>query len=136
MVKGIAHLAFHVSDMEASLKFYETFGIRKVFTISNEKGEAWIEYLKVADGQFIELFYTPETFPPEPMWKNKFYAHLCLAVEDVHQTAKAITDNGYELAVPPNKGKDNNWQCWTHDPDGNAVEFMQIMPDGLQAVHG
>jgi len=51
-------------------------------------------------------------------------------------TAKAIADAGYELAMPPKKGSDNNWQCWTHDPDGNAIEFMQIMPDSLQMLKG
>ena len=135
MIKNIAHLAFNVSNMEASLKFYETFGIKKVFTISSDKGEPWIEYLKVSEGQFIELFYAREPFEPQPMWKNKFYSHLCLGVEDIHAAAKSITDAGYDLAVAPNKGKDGNWQCWTSDPDGNAIEFMQIMPDSLQALN-
>ena len=134
MVTGIAHLAFIVNDMEKSLKFYETFGIKKVFTISNKEGEPWIEYLKVADGQFIELFYSKDSFETVPMWKNKYYAHLCLAVDDIHAVAKVITDNGYNLEVAPNKGSDNNWQCWTCDPDGNAIEFMQIMPDSLQML--
>ena len=135
MIKGIAHLAFFVNDMEASLKFYETFGIKRVFSIKNDKDEPWIEYLKVSDGQFIELFYSEESFAALPMWKNRYYAHLCLAVDDIHAIAKAITDAGYELAIPPNKGSDNNWQCWTHDPDGNAIEFMQIMPDSLQVLN-
>jgi len=136
MIKSIAHLAFHVNDMEASLKFYATFGIKKVFSINNANGEPWIEYLKVADGQFIELFYAKEPLPPLPMWKNKYYAHLCLAVDDIHEIAKVITGAGYELAAPPKKGGDNNWQCWSHDPDGNAIEFMQMMPDSLQVLNG
>ena len=136
MIKNIAHLAFHVNDMEASLKFYETFGVTKVFSILIKESEPWIEYLKIADGQFIELFYSNEPFEVMPMWKNKYYAHLCLAVEDIHAVAKVIVDAGYELVVPPNKGSDNNWQCWTCDPDGNAVEFMQIMPDSLQVLNG
>ena len=136
MIKSIAHLAFHVNDMEASLKFYAAFGIKKVFSISDKNGAPWIEYLKVADGQFIELFYAKEPLEALPMWKNKYYAHMCLSVDDIHATAKAIADAGYELAMPPKKGSDNNWQCWTHDPDGNAIEFMQIMPDSLQTLNG
>ena len=132
MIKGIAHLAFYVNNMEASLRFYETFGIKKVFSITNDKGEPWIEYLKVAEGQFIELFYQSEPFEPGQMWKRKYYAHLCLETTDIHETAKKIVDAGYELAVSPNLGKDGNYQCWTHDPDGNAIELMQIMPDSLQ----
>ena len=136
MITSIAHLAFHVSDMEASLRFYAAIGIKKAFSINNKDGDPWIEYLKVADGQFIELFYTKAPFEALPMWKNKYYAHLCLAVDDIHAAAKAITDAGYELASPPKKGSDNNWQCWSHDPDGNAIEFMQIMPDSLQVLNG
>lgn len=136
MIKSIAHLAFHVNDMEKSLKFYEAFGIKKVFSITNDNGEPWIEYLKVADGQFIELFYVKEHFDPLPMWKNKYYAHLCLAVDDIHAAAKTVVDAGYKLETQPSKGKDNNWQCWTCDPDGNAIELMQIMPDSLQALNG
>ena len=132
MITGIAHLAFHVNDMAESLRFYEVLGIKKIFSIENDKGEPWIEYLKVSDGQFIELFYASEPLPKLPMWKNKYYAHLCLAVDDIHAAANMITDAGYELEVAPNKGKDNNWQCWAADPDGNAIEFMQIMPDSLQ----
>ena len=136
MIKSIAHLAFHVSDMKASLAFYEAFGIKRIFSIANDKGEPWIEYLKVAEGQFMELFYTKEPFEALPMWKNKYYAHLCLAVEDIDAVAKTIVDAGYKLVIPPNKGSDGNFQCWTHDPDGNAVEFMQIMPDSLQMLNG
>ena len=132
MVKGVAHLAFCVSDMEASLKFYETFGIKKVFSILSDENEPWIEYLKINNNQFIELFYSKEPFEPLPMWKQRAYVHLCLAVDDIHAAAKAITDAGYTLVVEPKQGKDNNWQCWTCDPDGNAVEFMQMMPDALQ----
>jgi len=135
MIKGIAHLAFYVNDMEASLKFYETFGIKRVFSIKNDKDEPWIEYLKVSDGQYIELFYSNESFDSLPMWKSKYYAHLCLTVDDIHAIAKVITDAGYELAVSPNIGRDNNWQCWTYDPDGNAIEFIQIMPDSLQVLN-
>ena len=135
MIKSIAHLAFHVNDMEASLKFYAAFGIKKAFSLKNDKGEPWIEYLKVADGQFIELFYAKEPFAALPMWKNKYYAHLCLAVDDIQAVAKTIADAGYELASPPKQGSDKNWQCWSHDPDGNAIEFMQIMPDSLQVLN-
>jgi predicted lactoylglutathione lyase len=71
MIKSIAHIAFQVNDMEASLKFYETFGIKKAFSISDDNGKPQIEYLKISDGQFIELFYSEESFESLPMWKKK-----------------------------------------------------------------
>ena len=27
---------------------------------------------------------------------------------------------------------DGNWQCWTHDPDGNKIELMQISENSPQ----
>ena len=31
-------------------------------------------------------------------------------------------------------GSDRNWQCWTHDPDGNRIELMQMMDDSKQMM--
>ena len=29
------------------------------------------------------------------------------------------------------QGMDMNWQCWTHDPDHNRIELMQMEADSL-----
>jgi hypothetical protein len=29
-------------------------------------------------------------------------------------------------------GLDGNWQAWVKDPDGNAIEFMQLSEDSPQ----
>ncbi len=46
MVKGLAHAAFNVKDMERSIAFYEnTMGVKKAFSIKRpETGEPWREY--------------------------------------------------------------------------------------------
>ena len=58
-MKGIAHAAFNVSDMERALRFYrETFGFEKAFELKHpETGEPWIVYVHAGGNQFIELFY-------------------------------------------------------------------------------
>ena len=65
-MKGIAHAAFNVSDMERALRFYrETFGFEKAFELKHpETGEPWIVYVHAGGNQFIELFYGGVT-PPE-----------------------------------------------------------------------
>jgi hypothetical protein len=45
MIKGINHNAIRVTNME------------KAFDLDDEEGKPWINYLKVVEGQFIELFY-------------------------------------------------------------------------------
>jgi lactoylglutathione lyase len=128
MIKGFGHIAFIVSDMKESLKFYcDVLGFTHVFDIKDDKGNPWIEYIKVRDGQFIELFYGAPNRD-----KNQSYSHLCLEVDDIYDIAKVIKSHGYELLVEPQQGKDLNYQCWATDPDGNRIEFMQISEESPQ----
>jgi catechol 2,3-dioxygenase-like lactoylglutathione lyase family enzyme len=58
MIKGIAHVAYTVSDMEKALHFYcDQLGFQKAFEIRDDEGKPWINYIKVSKNQFIELFY-------------------------------------------------------------------------------
>lgn len=122
-IMGIGHVAYNVSDMNASLDFYvNRLGFEHSFSISRDDGTPWIEYLRVAPGQFIELFYSDKA--PE----GGYYNHLCLQVEDCVQTVEALMKNGVVIDVMPKQGKDLNVQAWIRDPDGNKVELMQLSP--------
>ena len=126
---GIAHTAYAVGDMKKSLEFYVgKLGFTHAFSLTREDGTPWIEYLNVAPGQFIELFYADK-----PLGKNSTYRHLCLRVEDCAAAAVELAANGVEIDVQPKQGTDKNIQCWIHDPDGNPVEIMQIAPESPQA---
>ena len=49
-ITGIAHAAYNVSDMKASLDFYVVkLGMKHAFSIPRDDGTPWIEYIKVAD---------------------------------------------------------------------------------------
>ena len=133
LVKGIAHTAFNVKDMEKSVKFYEdVFGFTKAFEMINpEDNSPWIVYMHAGRDQFLELFYGGVN-KVEHHEGDIGFSHICLEVEDIHAAAKAVTDHGAPLDVPVQFGLDNNWQCWTHDPDGNRIELMQMGEDSLQ----
>ena len=131
MIKGIAHLAFQVSNMEASIRFYEqALGFKKKFTLNDEAGHPWIIYLQLNQNQFIELF-----FAHEPLKRNSnitSYQHLCLEVESIHLVAANLVKQGFVLDHPVSLGLDHNYQCWIHDPDGNPIELMEYGKDALQ----
>lgn len=129
MITGIAHCAYMVKDMNASLRFYcEQLGFKHAFSIPRDDGSPWIEYVKVTDGQFLEFFYPG----PDYEARKGSYLHLCLEVDDIHATAEGIEKAGVFVRVKPQQGKDGNWQCWADDPDGNPIEFMQMDLDSLQ----
>ncbi|MDF2700132.1 MAG: Glyoxalase/bleomycin resistance protein/dioxygenase [Haloplasmataceae bacterium] len=133
MIKGIAHTAYNVLNMEKSLQFYcDVLGFKKAFEISNDEGKPWIVYLKIKDGLFIELFYTHnQVIKPRPLIG---YAHLCLEVDDIQKISNHLKEKGIHLDVDPIQGKDLNWQCWAKDPDGNPIEFMQMDPQSPQSL--
>ncbi|TDF98719.1 VOC family protein [Paenibacillus piri] len=130
MIKGIGHNAYTVKDMEKSLHFYsDVLGFKKLFELKKPAtGEPWIVYLKVREGQFIELFYGGEK-RVEADSATIGYAHLCLEVDDIHEIANYLKSKGVTLDVEPKQGLDLNYQCWAKDPDGNRIEFMQLHPD-------
>lgn len=130
MVTGIGHAAYGVSDLNASLRFYcEQLGLRKAFELHRDDGTLWIVYLYAGNRSFIELFPESEV----PRQEGGSYRHLCLIVDDMAATLRAMKIAGLEPLNPPSVGKDGNTQAWVRDPDGNPIELMQIAPDSDQA---
>ena len=62
------------------------------------------------------------------------YSHFCLLVDDLAATLRDLAARGLEAPGSPIQGLDHNWQYWIKDPDGNAIELMQIMPASPQAA--
>ncbi|EXX86469.1 glyoxalase [Paenibacillus darwinianus] len=133
MIKGIAHNAIRVTDMGKSLHFYcDIAGLTKAFEIHDDNDKPWIVYLKVADGQFIELFYGGRReYVQHP--RNAGSTHICFEVDDIFTTADRLKRHGFKLDIEPMRGKDYNYPCWTKDPDGFPIEFMQLDPRSPQS---
>ena len=122
-----AHLALSVRDMEKSIAFYtKVFGFTKAFSLKDEDGNPWIEYVKVAPGKFIELFYGNDK-------ENAgSFNHICFTVDDVPEMTRRIEAAGEKVTIGPKIGVDGNWQVWTVDPDGNKIEIMQYAENAPQ----
>jgi catechol 2,3-dioxygenase-like lactoylglutathione lyase family enzyme len=135
MIKGINHNAIRVTDMEKSLHFYcDIAGLEKAFETHDDNNNPWIVYLKVSEGQFLELFYDgvkilENQYAPDLIG----YHHFCFETDNIAELAIRFHANGLMNNDQPSHGKDLNYSCWIHDPDGNAVEFVQIQPDSLHA---
>ncbi|MGE0283971.1 MAG: VOC family protein [Rhizobiaceae bacterium] len=129
---GIGHVALKVADIERSLAFYrDRLGFREVMRLNRDNGELWLVYLRITDTQFLELFPDGEG-NEAPGAQRTGINHFCLETADIEATAHALREKGIALTVEPKMGADNNRQCWIADPDGNRIEFMQMMPNSMQ----
>jgi catechol 2,3-dioxygenase-like lactoylglutathione lyase family enzyme len=133
MIIGIGHNAIRVTNMEQSLHFYcDIAGLVKSFEINDDQDKPWIVYLKICSGQFLELFYDGEKVPANKYAPDLIgYHHFCLEVDNIEEIAMRMHANGLLASDKPSQGRDLNYSCWIHDPDGNAVEFVQYQPDSL-----
>lgn len=133
MITGIGHVAFIIQDLDRSLDFYcNKLGFRRAFHLDREGTPSpWIVYIQIAPGHFIELFPGGQgENQPRPVGYN----HFCLLVDDMAATLKELQARGLPIPGEPVRGLDHNWQYWLKDPDGNAIELMQIMPNSPQAA--
>lgn len=138
MITGIGHVAFRVTNLQQALDFYcNKLGFSEAFRLEQEgQPSPWIVYIQIAPGSFIELFPdsqdAPGPLPPRDPLAS--YKHVCLLVDDMSATLKELAARGLEISGSPRQGLDFNLQYWIYDPDGNAIELMQIMPNSLQAA--
>ena len=163
-ISQFGHVAFRCSDLDASLAFYrdqlgfpekfrltyadyieavrrsaETAGqpVNQAFVdkLAAKKDGIWIIYLELGNGSFIELFDKEDATTPNPPNNAYFgYKHFALAVEDIHALREELMKKGVQIDSGPSYGIEGTWQMWTHDPDGNQVEWMQYTDVSMQLI--
>jgi catechol 2,3-dioxygenase-like lactoylglutathione lyase family enzyme len=134
MITGLGHIAFRITNLEQSLDFYcNKLGFREAFRLERDgEPSPWIVYLHVAPNQFLELF--PGAEGEIPSRNGAGYNHFCLIVDDLRATLREFAARGLTISGQPQQGLDHNWQFWINDPDGNAIELMQIVSESPQAA--
>ena len=129
MITDLGHPAFAAHDVDATLRFYGILGIEEAFRLHNDDGSLMLVYLHVAGDRFIEVF--PGGPPPDPDREQSF-EHICLLTDDIHAAVERLRENGAPIDHEPLLGLDGNPQAWTHDPDGNQIELMQLSEESPQ----
>ena len=123
MIIDLGHAAFAVHDLEASLGFYRKLGIDEAFRLHHPDGSLMLVYLHVGGDRFVELFLGGPA--PESDRVHSFQ-HVCLLTDDLRGAVERLRGQGVAIEREPVEGLDGNLQAWVRDPDGNAVELMQL----------
>lgn len=127
MITALAHVCFTVKDLDASIEFYQDkLGFTHAFDFINDQGVRHGVYLHIGGRSFIEMFQGSYQEPAQGSFR-----HFCLEVDDIEATAAELRARGVEV-TEIKLGKDNSYQCWLADPDGNRIELHQYTPNSQQ----
>jgi lactoylglutathione lyase len=129
VITDLGHPAFAARDVDQTLRFYRIFGIEEAFRLHHDDGSLMLVYLHVSGARFIEVF--PGGPAPDPDREQSF-KHICLLTDDISAAVERLRENGAPIDTEPLLGLDGNLQAWTHDPDGNQIELMQLSPQSPQ----
>ena len=130
MIESLMHIAVFATDIRRSADFYcRVLGGKEVFSVNGDDGEPAMMYIRLAPGQYIELFRAESG--AKTVKSPAGFAHLCLTVPEIYAAAEKVRAHGWPIRVEPKAGKYGNYQFWIQDPDGMDIEIMQVLPDFL-----
>ncbi len=102
--------------------------VKRILQMPKEMLESnWLTYFKLADGQFVELFYPVPGRERviEDRWANYGYTKMNFEVESIEAMREILVAAGVELAEDIHPTIDGSREIKVYDPDGNEVQFTE-----------
>ncbi len=114
------HTMVRVTDLDASIGFYEAIGLTEINRIDHEGGRFTLVFMAApgdADAQ-VELTHN---WDPETLGGGRNFGHLAYAVDDIYALCQSLMDAGVTINRPPRDGH----MAFVRSPDGVSVELLQ-----------
>ncbi len=126
----IHHFAFEVSDLEASIQFYEQLlGFKLQLRARDAENHEEFAMLDLDGGRLELVQALSETNAPRPFQpvvvRDHYCPHLALQVDDMDRALAALKARGIPVAHGPLEAPGAARWAYFCDPDRNVVEFFQ-----------
>ncbi len=162
-IKNIGHVSFNTYNMDKMLHFYcDIIGMRPLFantykdlynSMERNYGDSptpeqanflkliasmgetpWIQYLKLADRQFLELFHNSGPAKKELGNRRDYYGYMKFNYEvaDIEEIKTRLIEGGVKIDSDVHATSDGSLEITVHDPDGNEVQFTQYSAESLK----
>ena len=124
------HTMIRVTDLKATIAFFELMGFIETRRVENEKGRFTLVFLAASDdaerarkqqAPLIELTYN---WDPEVYAGGRNFGHLAYRVDDIYATCKKLMDAGVTINRPPRDGN----MAFIRTPDSISIELLQKGP--------
>lgn len=135
MKPSLTHLALHVRDLHACIRFYESYAEMRVIHRRCSEGVVWL----AEEGREKEFILVVLAGGPGRDQAEKDFSHLGFALESraaVDAVAARARGEGILVWEPVDEPYPVGYYCGVRDPDGNFVEFSYGQPLGPGAPAG
>ncbi len=121
------HTMIRVTDLKATIAFFELLGFAETRRLDNEKGRYTLAFLAAPgyaerarrdQAPLIELTYN---WDPEVYTGGRNFGHLAYRVDDIYAICKKLMDAGVTINRPPRDGR----MAFIRTPDNVSIELLQ-----------
>jgi len=121
------HTMIRVTDLKATIAFFELMGFAETRRIENEKARYTlvflaapddVEHAKATRSPTVELTHN---WDPEEYKGGRNFGHLAYAVDDIYATCAKLQAAGVTINRPPRDGH----MAFIRTPDLISIELLQ-----------
>lgn len=119
---GMAHIAYHVSDLKQARDYYEGFlGFQEAFTLKNPDGTDHVVFIKINDHQFIELY-------AEPVKNYGFIHDTGFETNDAKGMRDHLAEMGVAVPAKVTRNEEGDLSFEFTEPSGFTIQVVQYLP--------
>ena len=115
------HTMIRVRDPQATVAFFELFGVNEVRRFESEKGRFTLIFLAAPGQEGVAEIELTHNWDPEEYQGGRNFGHLAFQVEDIYATCQRLHDAGVVINRPPRDGH----MAFVRSPDGISIELLQ-----------
>ena len=121
------HTMIRVTDLKATIAFFELMGFVETRRIDNDKGRYTLVFLAAPDDAESAKANRKPTIELTHNWDPEVYAggrnfgHLAYEVDDIYATCAKLKAAGVTINRPPRDG----YMAFIRTPDNISIELIQ-----------
>jgi lactoylglutathione lyase len=117
------HTMIRVSDVEATIKFFNLLGLNEVKRYDNNAGRYSLIFLAAPGDESAQVELT-HNWDESGYTGGRNFGHLAYAVDDIHAACQRLMGGGVTINRPPRDGR----MAFVKSPDGVSIELLQDGP--------
>ena len=115
------HTMIRVSDVPATLAFFELLGLKELKRYDNDAGRFTLIFLAAPGDESAQVELT-HNWDETGYSDGRNFGHLAYAVPDIHAACQRLMDGGVTINRPPRDGR----MAFVRSPDNISIELLQM----------